>query len=581
MGEKHRTVSQSEIPEDEFHVSLAACERCSAPAPVPPLSVELWERIMVMATDECRGSRGNIRFGLVSRHWRYIALGYARIWTSIIAGPQTSLELLTLLLNRSRSSPITVEIRGDPHDTKLLPLWNNLHRITHLKLLSYNGSVLHDIPWFRHSPAPLLQCIDLIGHSFGPTISNRSSGSPEPPLDVEGLPSLRRLRIDNDFMGRWPLMFASSRITHLELAGTVHLFPHSEPWVFEGLRKMTSLETLKVNVTGSGKVPHAESHWDEALHFPHLKDLYFSGAVSVFTYWLGYVELEPSVNIHLECWYGIGEEFPIAIHFLLRTSWGHAALSATEQYNSTLLISPTGESIRDEAFCHFYLSSIQDVASHRVGSLGHLHILIPEVSFIDTSAIDDLWDALPLSQVRNLDMTDLPIAVSGSSENKPLHAHTFFKTCVHHMQSIRELSLMKWSGPACLRGFLVGGSPGIRKHSCHTVASANSTSQQQSFPLLAKLTLDDFPVTTGDISHHRSPEIPHTMMLLQKTLQQRARPLEELTLAHCAGVSDGDVAWFASLVGRCTVVKGTRSREVQTFARRWTSPRYGGGCFYI
>ena len=131
---------------------------------------------IVMGLIEHDNQRRKIPFraGLVCRRWRELTVGSALLWTQIhFQSHEEGHPLQSLLLERSKASPLSITIVNKDHDTAMHDISAiielirpHFSRFKSLKINSASHQALRMmIDEFRASPAPLLEEFALVGPS--------------------------------------------------------------------------------------------------------------------------------------------------------------------------------------------------------------------------------------------------------------------------------------------------------------------------------------------------------------------------------------------------------------------------------
>ncbi|KAJ3534518.1 hypothetical protein NMY22_g6885 [Coprinellus aureogranulatus] len=233
---------QNEIRElNSFHNSLS---------PATLLPVEILSAIFLMCRDWERSQAPSpgkvtsrwIYLTHVCHRWRAAAIDCAALWSSIVAF--SKVEFAKVMLERSKTAPLTIGLRGDEGKegkVLLIGLLKNAQRLRHVDIRFNEPRTLevHEILSHLYGPAPLLEDLSVL--------ALKPARNDIPPRLLErGELALKRFSIHGCNVTSWPSLPSGPSLTQLDLdsKGFVgHRRPEAQD-LYSYLARLPFLRTL-------------------------------------------------------------------------------------------------------------------------------------------------------------------------------------------------------------------------------------------------------------------------------------------------------------------------------------------------
>lgn len=406
---------------------------------------EILGEIMWHALDH-RGSYGLSAFERVCRHWRDVALGTPKLWSSIVATSNMHVCVQETLLARAKQAPLSIDIsltsNSDPilhgRATLLLLLSkSNLPRIRrlHLKLSEKSMETLGEL-YPTPVAAPHLHSLALsLDHDHAQTIRMFSCA---------GLPSLTKLVIQSSdyHVNRLLPSLSSSNITVFEMSSPGHRARCivSSAAFQSALRAMPRLEhlTLKDSLLPTNSVLAPSN---DPIQFPRIRTLSVETSLLTLSWIFDNIHIVPGV---------------VVTFTYTMDSWHYEKNRHTElgKRVATFLLSEMPDEVKHQKLplravfwdvqqkesTEYWMrfSTGPEVDPPQTPSGKAITVVFPEERAMGNASL--LWESsLPLDRVQTLTLR------SGQPSYINLGRWRSFQHCLKGMTSLETLRFINWS----------------------------------------------------------------------------------------------------------------------------------------
>lgn len=468
-----------------------------------------------------------LRITHVCRHWRELALGSPRFWSTIYLTHRSS--CIDEMLARARQAPLTIRSTNVQVSEDIVKhVLQHLHRIVTFDLRL--PPVLTELG--DSVPAPLLQ--NLVIRSNGGYRDMFPSGSAnllQRFFTACELPNLKSLDISGFSIRCWNTALLKSTLTHLRLHGSAVLSTLTFDHVLDSLESMPLLEELDIKDV----LPHMSENElpDEVTRVANLPNL---RTLKVYNALWCACQLLRSLS------------FPRSAAITLNCAVSHAT-GPLRLFN--VVFAKLAGSAEPVDGNHFRTVSLQSSlqADGLIFRAWRAFISAGQITSRDKApAKPDVEVTLRLSGITvstHSLLDSIPIA-SAESFQVALHARRAatkrdFIAIFERLPELRELSLDRWSQNNLQR---------LLEHrvDANTTTKSGRKRKQPCMPKLSVLVLED--MTLGN--PHDDDSIPSLLSGIQKALAARKKSkaqLRKLVIRRCTYYSEADEKAVKDVVG--------------------------------